>query len=322
VRGRRVLISGMGGELGSLVASFVEQQTWADQIVGIDLDPPRRRLKRAQFHLVHPTDATRIQRIVDDLRPQIVIHLGVYEPNARASASESAVWTPAAATAVITGAARHRDLESVVVRSGIEVYGKSASSIEPPDESTAIAPTSSFGHHLSEVESIAASVASRRVKVASLRLAPVLGPHVPSPLGRLLRLPTVPFHLLHNPSFSVIDDRDAARAIVAAAALRYDGTLNVVATGSTTVCQAARRGSRLPVPLVGPQWFVARPVTRLFGAPIPDHVQELLRHGRLADGSRFRSELGVAPAWSTADVIAALHAWEAVTYVQPGRRAA
>ena len=57
------------------------------------------------------------------------------------------------------------------------------------------------------------------------------GPHVPSPLGRLLRLPVVPVSLLADPAFSVIDDQDAATAVVAAAAHRFDGPVNVVVAG-------------------------------------------------------------------------------------------
>ncbi|MCU1360463.1 MAG: hypothetical protein JWN99_1752, partial [Ilumatobacteraceae bacterium] len=60
----------------------------------------------------------------------------------------------------------------------------------------------------------AAQSAGRRVgvSVGSLRLAPVLGPHVPSPLGRMLRQPVVPFSVLADPPFAVIADADAARA--------------------------------------------------------------------------------------------------------------
>ena len=38
----RVLITGMGGELGSLVASMLEAEPWVGSLVGIDVDPPRR----------------------------------------------------------------------------------------------------------------------------------------------------------------------------------------------------------------------------------------------------------------------------------------
>ena len=46
MKNRRVLITGMGGELGSLVAALAENTDWAGEILGIDVDPPRRLLKR------------------------------------------------------------------------------------------------------------------------------------------------------------------------------------------------------------------------------------------------------------------------------------
>jgi hypothetical protein len=62
---------------------------------------------------------------------------------------------------------------------------------------------------------------------------------VPSPLGRLLRQPGVPFSVLADPPFAVIEDRDAARAIVAAARVGLAEPVNVVAPGAITALQAA-----------------------------------------------------------------------------------
>ena len=71
------------------------------------------------------------------------------------------------------------------------------------------------------------------------------------------------------------------------------------------------------MPLIGQPWIAARAITRLLGAPIPDHVAELLGRGRLADGSLAASALGVAPAWTTPQVIDALYAWTAVSHFHP-----
>jgi UDP-glucose 4-epimerase len=151
--------------------------------------------------------------------------------------------------------------------------------------------------------------------VGSLRLAPVLGPHVPSPLGRLLRHPVVPFSLLADPPFTVVEDSDAAKAFVAAAERRLDQPLNVVAPGAITGLQALRRGKRIPLPLVGPEWALARGVSHLMGAPVPDHVMEVMHRGRLADGSAAGELLGVTPTISTAEVIDLLYAWPGIVRV-------
>jgi UDP-glucose 4-epimerase len=308
----------MGGELGSLVAARLEEESWVAQLVGIDVDPPRRRLHRAEFHRVDPRNRPRIVELITQIDPHVVIHFGVYEPNARATPAEAAAWSKSAALNVLGAAAECPSLDTIVVRSGIEVYGRSKGALSRPDERSSLDPTCAFGRELAEVERIARYVgALRDVPVALMRLAPVLGPHVPSPLGRLLRLPAVPYNPLADPPFAVIDDRDAAIATAAAARLRHDGPLNIVAAGATTVRHAARRGNRFTVPLIGQPWIAARAVTRLLGAPIPDHVAELLGRGRLADGSLAASALGVAPAWTTPQVIDALYAWTAVSHFHP-----
>ena len=79
----------------------------------------------------------------------------------------------------------------------------------------------------------------------------MLGPHVPSPLGRLLRLPAVPFSALADPPFAVLRDADAAQALVAAARVGLAEPVNVVAPEAITAWQAILRGRRLPLPLFG-----------------------------------------------------------------------
>ena len=319
---RRVIVSGMGGELGSLVAARLEAEPWVGEVVGIDVDPPRRRLRRATFHRVEPTDRARIVELVTAVVPHVVVHFAVYEPDARAAPAQAAAWSVAGALNVLGAAAECPSLESIVVRSGIEVYGRARGVPVRPTESAAVAPTSAFGRELAEVERIARSVGTTcHVPVAAMRLAPVMGPHVPSPLGRLLRLPVVPFDLLADPAFTVIDNRDAAAATTAAARLRHDGPLNIVSAGATTARHAARRGRRLVTPVVGPQWRIARLAAQLFGAPVPDHVSELLGRGRLADASLAADALGVTPAWTTPQVIDGLYAWESVAHFRPATRA-
>lgn len=308
----------MGGELGSLVASLLEDEPWVERVVGLDVDPPRRRLRRAEFHRIAPTARSRIADLVTSVDPHLLVHLGVYEPNARATATEAASWNAVSARNVIGAAAECPSLRSIVVRSGLEVYGRGKGAVTRPTEIAPIAPTSAFGRELAEVERIAGEVARLRdVPAALLRLAPVLGPHVPSPLGRLLRLPVVPFDLLADAPFAVIDDRDAAAAIVAAGRLQHDGALNLVAAGATTARHAAGRGDRRAFPIMRPYWSIVRPFTHLVGVPVPDHVSELLTKGRLADGSQAPEVLGVSPTWSTPQVIDALFAWESVAHYHP-----
>jgi UDP-glucose 4-epimerase len=316
MRGQRVLVSGMGGELGSLVAQKLEAEPWVGSLVGIDVDPPRRRLRMAEFHLLQPSQRERIVDVVTKFNPHVVINLSVWEPDARAGLAHARQFTADATTAIIGAAAECPALESLVVRSGIEVYGRNRNSATRPDEQAPLRPTSDYGLMLANIETSARALGRRvGIAVGKLRLAPVLGKHVPSPLGRLLRQPVVPYSLLADAPFAVIEDGDAARAFVAAAAMRLDEPVNVVASGAITATQAILRGRRVPLPLVGPEWAVAKQLSHLLGAPIPDHVVELMHRGRLADGAKAASMLGIAPRLTTSEVIDHLYAWESVVRV-------
>jgi UDP-glucose 4-epimerase len=204
----------------------------------------------------------------------------------------------------------------MVLRSGLEVYGRAHHTATRPTEQSPLDPTTEYGRMLANIERSSRAVGRRvGIAVGKLRLAPVLGKHVPSPLGRLLRQPVVPFSLLADSPFAVIEDGDAARAFVAAAAQRLDEPLNIVAPGAVTTLQAILRGHRMPLPLVGPEWAIARRISHLVGAPIPEHVVELMHRGRLADGSRATEVLGFRPRLTTPEVIDHLYAWESVVRI-------
>lgn len=318
--GVRVLVSGMGSELGARVASLLEDEPWVGSLEGIDADPPRRRLRRAVFHRIVPGQHDRTVEAITAFNPHVVIHVAVWEPHGRAAPGTASRLTDDAATSILGAAAECRALESIVVRSGIEIYGRARGSVTRPSEQVGPDPTSEWGRMLAEIETTANSIGRRiGVAVGSLRCASVLGPHVPNPLGRILRMPMVPFSALADPPFAVVHQHDAAEAFVAAAKQRVNEPLNIVAPGAITMLQAIRRGRRVPLPLFGPEWAIARGITYLVGAPVPEHVQEMLHRGRLADNSRAREVLGFAPSTTTGDVIDQVYRWPSVVH-HPARR--
>ena len=187
------------------------------------------------------------------------MHLAVWEPYSRAAPDKARQLTDDAATSILGAAAECLALESLIVRSGIEIYGRAHGAPTRPDEDAAVDPTSDYGRMLAGIERTAAAIGKRvGVTVGSIRMGTVLGPHVPSPLGRLLRMPAVPFSVLADPPFAVVEDSVVAKAFVAASERRLAQPVNVVANGAITALQAARRGRRIPIPLVGPDWAIAK----------------------------------------------------------------
>lgn len=310
----RVLVTGMGGELGTRVAQLLEQRSEVREIAGVDFVPPRRRLRHATFRRIDPRDREKLVAFVNEIAPDAVVHAGVYEPHSRMSPREALERTEACAVGALGAAARTGALERVAVLSGVEVYGRARGLPAVPDERSLIAPASPYGRSCLEVEALARGLGRRQgFRVATLRLAPVVGSHAPSPLGRLLRLPAVPVPAFADPAFSLLHPEDAARAMVEALMAGYDGPLNVAGAGAATPWQAVRLGGRLPVPVAGPGWSVACRLAELAGAPVPAHVLELIRRGRTADGSRIAEALGFTPAHSTQAVCAELYEWGTVT---------
>jgi len=311
--GRRVFISGVGGELGTLTASLLEEEEWVGSIAGIDADPPRRRLMRTDYHRIPPTEHDRIVQTILQFDPHVLVHIGVWEPHSRAAPDLAKMLTDQAATSILGAAAECPSLESVIVRSGIEVYGRGPGSLSRPAETAPLSPTCQWGRTLAAIERTAASVGGRvGVTVGPVRFAPVLGRHIPSPFGRLLRMPAVPFRAFADPPFAVTENLDAARALVAAARNRLSEPVNVVAPGAITALQAARRGGRVPVPVLGPEWRLVTGLNHLAGAPVPPHVVETLSRGRLADNNRMEELLGTTPEYTTTDVIDQIYGWPSV----------
>jgi len=310
----RVLITGMGGELGTRVAQLLEADESVAGICG---------LHRADFFRVDPRLRHRTMEVVRAFEPTVVAHLGVFEPDARSGPRLAGALTASGAVGLFQALDGLPSVESVVVRSGIEVYGRHRGAPVCPDESSPTDPSSAFGHAMRHVEQVAQDAGHQLgVPVTLLRMAPVVGPHFPSPLGRLLRLPAVPFSLSSDPPFSVVHQTDAAAAVVAAIMLRPDGPVNVVAPGAVTMIQAARMGRRVPVPVLGLAWRGARLAAELAGAPVPEQVAELLRRGRSAEGSAAADLLGVVPRRSTAEVVDHLFDWPDVITIRPVERAA
>jgi UDP-glucose 4-epimerase len=310
----------MGGELGTRVAQLIEQRDWADEVVGVDFVPPRRRLRRAVFRRIDPRDHDRWASFVEEYAPNIVAHFGVYEPASRMTPGSAYERTELCTMATMHAAARAGNLEYVVVRSGLEVYGKRSHDASVPDEDVVPDPRTPFGASLLQVEAVARGVGlETSAPVCALRYAPVVGSHVPSPLGRLLRLPVVPVSALSDAPFSLLHPDDAAAAMVAAIEHRVDGPCNVVGPGAATPWQATRLGGRVPLPVLPPMWGVVARAAEIAGAAIAPHIIELLRTGRTGDGSRARDALRLGPFTSTQDVLRELFEWADVVPIAMSR---
>jgi len=312
----RILITGMGGAIGTGIAHKLERDP-DNVIVGVDMVPPRRHLRSSEFHLVRPGDVSTRTRLIRGFDPEVIIHMGVYEPHARSNPVDSTSRTRAVTRSVFHAALDCGSLRHVVVRSGIEVYGREHGTALRPDEDAPLCPTTRFGRALAEVEESAlAFSALREIPVTILRFAPIVGPYIPSPLGRFLRLPVVPVAAPVDSPIQLIHIDDVHDATVAAVRARVGGAFNIVGDGAVTGSQAARLGGRMVLPVWGPGWQISRLVTAAMGSPLPEHTAEAMRRGQTADGGRAKRDLDFVPARTTRECVQDLYEWASVIRVE------
>ncbi len=306
----RVYITGIGSAVGSRVAELVESLREVEAVGGLDVYAPRRELQRTEVSVIDPRERRLVTHAIRRFEPTAMVHLGIYEPNARATPRVAADRTTAGTTSALGAAAESDSLNRIVVRSGFEVYGRRAGSSQVPDESVAPDPTTAFGRTLLRTEQVAQATAdSVGATCSMLRFATIVGPDVASPLTRYLRLKVVPVNGIPDAPFSLIHADDAARAIVAALRLRLDGPLNVAGAGAVTAFQTVLMGGNKPFPIIGPWWAIARAISNRLGSPIPEHLLELLQRGRVADLSKLDVLPDLFPALDTLDCARALHEW-------------
>jgi len=319
----RIAIVGMGGDIGTGVALRFHRDPEVSML-GIDMEPPRRRIRRTEFHRVDPTEVEARTLLLREFDPHVLIHLGIYEPHSRSNPVSAEIRTRAATRSVFQAALDCPSLEHVVMRSGIDVYGSRRRTREVADETTPLAPTSRFGRMLADAETAARTFQTQRpdIPVTILRFAPIVGPYIPSPLGRYLRLPVVPVGLPFEGPVQLVHIDDVHDGVAAAVRARKDGAFNIVGDGTITGSKAARIGRRLILPVWGPGWRVARIVTAALGSPLPEHSAEALQRGQTADGTKARTELDFMPARSTRACVEDLYNWESVVHLEVDRDAA
>jgi UDP-glucose 4-epimerase len=200
-------------------------------------------------------------------------------------------------------------IRHLVVKSTSTVYG--ASSRDPAmfteEMQPRVQPSSGYAKDVAEIESYVRGFARRRpdVRVTTLRLANVLGPHVTSPITSYFRLPVIPTVLGFDPRMQFVHETDLMRVLTHCVRSEVPGTFNVTGDGVMLLSQAVRRLRKPTVPLVRPA--VGGVAALLKSARMADFSPEqlgFLTYGRGIDATRMRAELGFEPTYTTEQAFA------------------
>jgi UDP-glucose 4-epimerase len=302
--GRRVLLTGVAGQLAGLVARELEQRDDVTELIGVDVREPHHDLRRTEFvraDLRNPL----VARILEVAAIDTVVHLSTTaQPGAAGGRARMKERNVIGAMQLLAACQRTPTLRRFVLKSTTAVYGSHHSdpALFREDATTRAAPKHGYGKDATEIEGYVRSFARRRpdVDITILRFANLLGGRVDSAFLSLFSLPVVPRILGYDPRLQFCHEDDAVAVLVKAAMEDHPGTYNVAGAGMLYLSQCIRLAGRaalpVPQPLVAGLANVARRSRR---ADVSSDQLRFLLLGRGVDTTRLREDFDFTPRFSS-----------------------
>lgn len=301
--GRRVLVTGIGGELAGRLARELEADDRVTYVGGVDLREPRLPLSRTEFiraDLRNPL----LSRVIDATQVDTIVHLSLTATprrvGGRGSMKEHNVL---GSMQLLAAAQKSASLRRLVMKSTTAVYGSTHADPALFREETE--PTSrleGYSKDALEAESYARALGRRRrdVGVTILRLANLVGPNVDTDLTRYFSLMIVPTVLGYDPRLQLCHEVDAVEMLRRATVEEHPGVYNVAGPGILYLSQAIRLVGKASVPVPLPLFSAAADAARRAGLVdfSPEQLSFLL-FGRVGDIGRMRAGFGYEPRHST-----------------------
>ncbi len=291
-RARKVVITGISGRLGRIVARRLHHDLGWD-IVGLDRRAMPGRPKDIEHHQVD----LRSKKARDIFRAgdvDALIHLGVmHDPRARAAELYS--WNIAGTTKLLEYCQAYR-VPKVVLLSSANVYGPRPDNPQFLTEDAPLLASQRFPQmrDLVEIDHLVSTFLWRAQQTETVILRPVhiVGPVHNAP-SNFLRIPRPPILLGFDPMVQLIHVDDVAEAIVLALAPGHRGIYNIVGPGELPMSAVLRELRRDPIAIPHP---LARSVLsaafKLGLSSFPVAELDFIRYVCMVDGRRAFAELG------------------------------
>jgi UDP-glucose 4-epimerase len=203
-------------------------------------------------------------------------------------------------------------LRQLVVRSSASIYGSApdAPAFFTEDLARGAPLHTRFQRDVAELERLVEAFARRHPAVTTtvLRLQPVIGMALDTPIMRLFRSPVVPTFLGFDPRLQLLLDEDAIGAVAAAVRTPVRGAVNVAGDGTVSLARMLRRLGKRALPIASPLYGpTVAALARAGVVPaLDDDVIRYLRHGRGVDTTRMRAALRFVPGHTTVEAIDAV----------------
>lgn len=296
-----VLVTGVSGHLGAVLAARLAADDAVARVIGVDTTPPTppvvRRLGRVEFVRADIRNPL-IAKVIGSAEVDTVVHLSISAtPSAGGGRAVMKERNVIGTMQLLAACQKSECVRRLVVKSTTAVYGVSSrdptaftEETEPPSS-----PLSGYAKDSTEIEGYVRGFGRRRPDIALmlLRFANIIGPLTDTPLTRYLSLPVVPTVLGFDPRLQFVHEDDVVDVLALASQQDYTGTVNVAGDGVLALSQAVRRAGRVALPVPEPATGVVARVLRRVGRIdfTPDQMR-FLNFGRVVDTRRLREEFG------------------------------
>jgi UDP-glucose 4-epimerase len=313
VAGRRVLITGVGSHVGSLLAQRLERDPEVEHVAGLDTRRPKVALERTEFIAADIRDP-KIGRLIPPTRVDTIVHEQIVrQPGPGMSSHAMHDINVIGTLQLLAACERVPTLSTIVVRGSAGVYGAEAHAPQFfREEMARLFPLRTrFQRDVAEIENYFDTYARRHTGVSCtmLRYQPAIGPGLRTQITRYLSQPVCPTYMGFDPRIQLVGIDDSLEAIVAAVRNPVRGAVNVAGPGTIGLSRMIRLAGRRALPIAAPLFGAVTSAGQRLGLDTQsDDFQRLLRYGRGVDIRRLTDEVGYTPRQST---VQAVEAWAA-----------
>ena len=305
---RRVLITGVGSYMGTLLAARLEGDPEFEAIFGLDTRKPRFSLSRTELVHADIRDPS-IAPLIAGMEADTVVHNSIVrQPGPGMSARAMHDINVIGSLQLLSACGQAPTIRAIVIRGSAGIYGSEPHAPQFFDEGmTRLFPLRSrFQRDVAEIENYFETYSRRHPEITCtmLRYQPAIGPSLATQITRYLSQPACPTYLGFDPRLQLVHEDDALDSLIAAIRRPVRGAVNVAARGTIGLARMIRLAHRPLLPIAGPLFGPLTGAGRRLGLDsYSDDFRRLLRYGRGVDITRLEREVGHKPRYSTTDAV-------------------
>jgi len=308
VAGRRVLITGVGSQVGSLLAQRLERDADVEHVAGLDTRRPKVALERTEFIQADIRDPE-IAGLISPLGVDTIVHEQIVrQPGSGMSPPAMHDINVIGTLQLLAACERVTTLRTIIVRGSAGIYGAEPHAPQFfKEEMARLFPLRTrFQRDVAEIENYFETYARRHsgVSCTMLRYQPAIGRGLRTQITRYLSQPVCPTFMGFDPRVQLVDIEDALEALVAAVRNPVRGAVNVAGPGTIGLAKMIRLAGRRALPIASPLFGAVTSTGQRLGLDNQsEDFQRLLRYGRGVDTRRLTEEVGFTPQASTVHAV-------------------